>query len=516
MKISLVDEMRNIDEKSINTYGVPELLPMENAARVTATAMENLIGDLNGKNICILAGSGNNGGDALASARHLLNRGAKVKIFLVGNLAHLTKSTAIQRDIALKMDLEVQTVDGERAIDRLQVVLKRFTDGIVDGILGTGFFGELRENTKKIILAVNAAAKPTVSIDVPSGVEADTGKADCAVFADVTVALGLPKIGHFLAPGARHAGKVLVDGIGLPAQLLCADTIKQTLIDHDSAKTMLPGRDFAAHKGMCGRVLVVAGSRGMTGAACLAAQAALKVGAGIVTLAIAESLHGIMEAKLTEIMTRPLPETENGIIGGDRAMGSILELADAHDTILVGPGLGRHRDTMELLRNALPNIDKQIVIDADGIFAFKKHRELLKNFKRPPILTPHLGEMATFLDTTVDEIRASLVATARETAKQYRATFVVKSECTIVAFPDGEIFFASTGNAGMATAGCGDVLAGTIAGLAKEAKEPFAPVLGVHIHGTAGDAAFAEKGEGLIASDILDNLPAARKKIRET
>ncbi len=514
MKIASAKDMRAIDRDSLERFGVQEILLMENAARVIAVETEKFMGSLVDKNVCIVAGSGNNGGDALASARHFLNCGAKVKIFLVGNLAHLTPAAAMQRDICTNMGMDILAMDSPRTLDRLKVVLRRFTDVVIDGILGTGFSGKVREETAEIIDAINDSGKPVVAVDIASGVDADTGRADTAILARLTISLGLPKIGHFISPGAELSGNLLVDSIGIPAILLHNDEIKQTLIDDAMAASKLPRRPFSAHKGSCGRVLCVAGSPGLTGAAALTSQAALKVGAGIATLAIGESLHDLMEVKLTEVMTCPVEESERGIMGGDRALGSILQVADRHDVLLVGPGLGRNGDTLELVRSIAANVNKPLIIDADGIFAFCGHGELLRDCKQTPILTPHLGEMAAFLETSVVKLRENLVEIVRKAAKNFNAVFVVKSECTIVANPTGELFFTSKGNAGMATAGCGDVLAGTIAGILAESKNYDAIMTGVYLHGLAGDLAYGELGEGLVATDVLAKLPAARQMLK--
>ena len=515
MKISLVDEMRAIDKKATEEFGIPELLLMENAGHQAAEAMENFLGGVVEKTICVLAGTGNNGGDAFAAARHLSNHGAKVKVFMAGNPAHLTRSAAVNRDIVSRMGIEVKLLEGEeRSLDKLRVFLKRFADGILDGILGTGVKGAPRKDIADLIRVVNESGKPVVSIDVPSGIEADTGEAPGeAVRADLTISLGLPKIGHFFCPGAECTGTLLVDDIGIPSQLLEAEELRQEMLDDALAETLFLPRSMDVHKGSCGRVLVIAGSRGMTGAAALASKAALRSGGGISTLAIAESLHDIMEGKLTEVMTQPIPEAAPGVLGGDRAMGSLLQLVESHDVILLGPGLGRRDETGDLVRHLLVNINKPVILDADAIYACRKHPELLAECKKIPILTPHLGEMAALLDVTVPELRSSLLPMVREAAREYKSVFVVKSECTIVVYPDGEAFFTTKGNPGMATAGCGDVLAGTIAGLVCQTEEGLAPLAGVYLHGLAGDLAYGEKGEGLIASDVLEKLPEARRCI---
>lgn len=509
MKIATVAEMRNIDRTAIEEYGIPEILLMENAGKETCEAALELFGGLQDKKLCVLAGSGNNGGDAFAAARHMANAGAKVKIFLAGNAAHMTASAAMQRDIDLHMDIEVLSLEEERDWDKLMVVL-RFADGIVDGILGTGFKGELRETAVRLIRVINESGLPVLAIDVPSGVEADTGRvATDAVRAAATLALGLPKPGHFFAPGAACTGKLIVDGIGIPASLLAADSIQQDFLDEATAVGLLPVRPMDAHKGSCGRILVIAGSRGMTGAAVLASEAVLRSGAGIATLAAAESLHDILEVKLTEVMTRPVPEIAPGVLGMT-ALSTLLELAADYDAVLLGPGLGRQEETMELVRQFAAQTECPLILDADAIYAFNGRGTELKNLKHIPILTPHLGEMASLLQLSIPELRESLVDMSREAAREYQAIFVVKSECTIVVYPEGPVFFTSHGNAGMASAGCGDVLAGTIAGLFGQLRSSLAPLAGVYLHGLAGDLAAEEAGDGLIASDVLRLLPKAR------
>ncbi|MBR6012881.1 MAG: NAD(P)H-hydrate dehydratase [Selenomonadaceae bacterium] len=512
MKIALAKQMHEIDDTAVNDLGLPELSLMESAGHRVAQAAENFLNGVHEKSICILAGSGNNGGDALTAARYLSNMGAKIKIFLVGNKNHRTDSLNVQIRILRGMNLEIQQLETDRAWEKLQVTL-RFTDAIIDGILGTGFSGEIRPSALRLIRMINSLSKPVISIDIPSGVEADTGfVGEDAVQADCTISLGLPKICHFICPGANHVGKLLIDDIGIPQKLLSGD-IHQTLLDDKLAVTFLPVRPREVHKGSCGKILVVAGSRGMTGAACLSSMSALKVGAGLVTLAIPESLNDLYEVKLTEVMTISLAENKLGIIGGKKAAETLIELSANFDAVLIGPGLGREKETLELVKKIFLEIDRPLILDADAIFAFNGNGGDLKNCRQIPILTPHLGELAALLNISVEELRRSLVETVRNAAKDFRAIIVAKSECTVIAYPNGEIFISPIGNSGMATAGSGDVLAGAIAGLMK--LTPFAPLAGVYLHGTAGNISAEENSEGLTASDIMRNLPQAVKKLRE-
>ena len=511
MKVALAKQMHEIDSMATEDYGLPELSLMESAGHRVFEAVKKILDGVDKKSICILAGSGNNGGDALAAARYLSNAGARVKIFMIGDKDHRTSSVNVQMRILRAMNVEFQPLESDRAWERLQVTL-RFSDAVVDGILGTGFNGQLRPSALRLIRLVNAANKITIAIDLPSGVDSDTGAVgETAMNAQLTVALGLPKVGHFICPGASYVGKLIVEDIGIPAKLL-TDEIHQTLADDELALTFLPARPKDSHKGTCGKILVVAGSRGMTGAASLAAMSALKVGAGLVTLATPESLNAIYEMKLTEVMTAPLDEVKTGIIGGEKALSKILDLAEKVDAILLGPGLGRERETSELVKKIVETVDKPLVLDADALWPFNEKLDELKACKQIPILTPHLGELSALLNIPVEKLRPALVNEVRRAAQAYRAIIVAKCEATVVGYPNGEVFISPLGNSSMATGGCGDVLAGAIVGLMKQT--PFAPLAGVWLQGTAGNFAADEKGEGLTACDVMEKLPAAIKKLR--
>lgn len=512
MKLAMAAEMRNIDKMAINDFGIPEIVLMENASREISRNMRYMLGELRDKRICILCGTGNNGGDGLAAARHLSNGGAKVKIFLLGRLDRLTPSAAVNYNIVKNMGLEVQLLESAKDWEKLKVVLK-FSDAIVDGLLGTGFKGELRESAKRLIDMANASELPVLAIDVPSGVVSDTGQAaDSAIRADLTVTLGLPKWGTLFSPGAALSGRLVVDGIGIPQALLEDVDIKQSLIDDTLVKKVLLPRAMDVHKGSCGRILVIGGSRGMTGAPAMTAEAVLRAGAGIVTLAAAESLNDILEVKLTEVMTLPLAECQPGILGM-AALDQLLEVCKAYDMAIIGPGLGRHEETQELVRQFVQQADVPLLIDADAIYALRGQGELLASCKYVPVLTPHMGEMAALLDISVPELRRELLDTVRVAAEEYNGIFAVKSECTIVVYPDGEAYATSRGNSSMATAGCGDVLAGTIGGLYRQTVEGMAALAGVYVHGLAGDLADEELGHGMMATDIIRKIPAALKKL---
>ncbi|WP_462331914.1 NAD(P)H-hydrate dehydratase [Schwartzia sp. (in: firmicutes)] len=509
MKIALSDEMRQMDKLAAEKYHIPPSILMENAGRAVMGVVGDIMEGFESKTVSVFAGSGNNGGDAFAAARHLSNHGTRVAVFCIGNTEHLSDEAAKNLEICRALEIPVYEMKTEHDWDKLKLWLK-LSDAAVDGLLGTGFSGKLNETYEKIINMMNEAGMPIVSIDIPSGVNADTGEAETAVSAAVTVTFGLPKAGHFFCPGEAFTGRLVVDDISMPPPLLNDKGIMQEYLDDNLAKAIIPARPLDAYKGSCGRVLVVAGSRGMTGAAAMASEAVLRAGGGISILATANSLTAVLAMKLTEVMVRALPELRPGVLGDD-ALEPLKKLAADSDAVLIGPGLGRDPQTSHMIREFVKTAGKPTIIDADGLFAWQGYTQELKGIANPVILTPHLGEMAGLLGIKVSELRQNLLQICRKAASDWGTVLVVKSECTIVVYPDGRIYFTSKGNAGMATAGSGDVLAGTIAGLMEEASSENAPLLGVYLHGAAGDMAAEENGDGLLAGDILRNIPKARK-----
>ena len=513
MNVSFAADMRRIDACVVKDYGLPAVALMENAGRRTAEEAAAMIGGAEDKSFAVFAGGGNNGGDAFAAARHLVNMGARVKLFFTGEEERLGEAARAMHDAVRAMGVEIRPLVSDRDWDRLRVSL-RFCNAVVDGVLGTGTRGELRDNVRRLIEEMNAAGKPVMAIDIPSGVEADTGRiTSVAVHAVRTLALGLPKVGHLLGQGASATGELLVDDIGIPRALLEGEELRQSLITRTAAAKLLPVRARDVHKGSCGRILVLAGSLGMTGAAALAAEAALRIGAGLVTLAVPERLYPVFAAKLTEVMVMPVPDDGTGHFGGLKALESALGLAENADAVLIGPGIGRAAETSEFVRLFAADVKAPLVMDADAIYAFHGHLDALRELPQVPILTPHLGEFAGLLGKTIDEVEDDLLNVAREAARAHQAVFVVKSACTIVVYPDGDAFFTTCGNAGMATAGMGDVLAGTIAGLMRQMESGMTPIVGVYAHGRAGDIAYEHCGNGLVAGDVLELLPAALKEL---
>lgn len=515
MKIATAQQMREIDHQTIHQYGVPEIALMENAGGEVSKVIVQMLESVAGKKICIFAGTGNNGGDGFVAARHLINQKAKVKVFIFGDQNRMKPSARINLDILKNMGLDILHVESERDWDKVKIALA-FSDCFVDALLGTGFNGAVRPEMEKIINMMNGMGKPIVAVDIPSGVEANTGCVrTTAIQAMTTVSFGLPKMGLFLYPGAAHTGEILIADIGIPNVLLADGNIKQNIINTSMVKSLLLKRSADVHKGNCGKVLIVAGSNGLTGAAVLAATAALRSGAGIVTLAVAQSLQDVVETKLTEVMTYPLTEKKAGVLSVT-ALPELLKLAQKYDVIAIGPGIGRDDDTFELVCEFVKQVDKQVIIDADAIQAFCGKGKELATSKLIPVLTPHWGEFSDLLGISIDEIKSDIVGIARKAAEEFNSIIVLKSARTVVAYPDGNVYINIRGNAGMATAGSGDVLTGIISGLFAQGLLSYsAAVAGVFLHSFAGDLAAQSGMVGLIASDIMQALPAARLAINE-
>lgn len=516
MKVVTPAEMREIDARAIRRHRVPALTLMENAGRAVAEQALELLGGRplgDAHRICVVCGPGNNGGDGLVAARLLREQGAEVSVFLLGRATAL-RAEALANCRRLKAaGLAVAEVSGEKAL----VALRRALAGselAIDAIYGTGFRGAPDRLAAAAIAVLNGQEAPVLAVDIPSGIDGATGAAaGPAIRARRTVTLGLAKTGLFFHPGATCAGEVVVADIGFPPQLL--DGAARTIEPGDAA-AVLPHRAPDAHKGSCGAVLVLAGSAGFTGAAALASAAALRSGAGLVQLGVPESLHDVMAAKLTEVIVRPLPETRTRTVSA-QALDRIRALAARADSLAIGPGLSTHAETVDLVQRLVPQLQVPAVIDADGLNALALKPELLPAAKAPLVLTPHCGELARLVGSDVAAIRCDPLAAARAAASRFRQVVVLKGGPTVIAEPAGHVWINTTGNPGMATAGAGDVLTGLVAGLlAQGVPAAQAAVLGVHLHGLAGDLAAEERTEYcLLAGDIIDHVPGAFKRLME-
>lgn len=514
MRIVTADEMKALDQAAIENYGIPGLVLMENAGIRVVDLIRRVIGGLRGRSVTVFIGKGNNGGDGLVIARHLLNMGAGVKVLSIVNVGEISGDAAVNLNIWRKMGQKIYSVHQGDGINIVKLALMK-TDLVVDAIYGTGFHGKMLEGAGRVIKVINKSGKPVVAVDIPSGLEAGTGRVNGpCIRAHQTVTFGLPKLGLYLEPGAGYAGEITVADISLPAVLVEKEAPRRYLLTAECVKRWLPPRPASAHKGNFGRVLIIAGSRGMTGAACLAGAAALRSGAGLVTVAVPETLHDIMEGKLTEAMTVPLPDTGGGSLSRE-ARSRILSLLENMDALAIGPGLSLAPETISLVRELLPAIKIPFVLDADALNALAGQVSILGSLQAPAVITPHPGEMARLMGVAPKDIQADRIGAAIKAAATWNVATLLKGARTVVAAPEGVVYINPTGNPGMATGGSGDVLTGIVVSLIAQGLEPGrAAAAGAYIHGLAGDMTAKEKGMmGLIAGDIVSILPAAAQEL---
>jgi NAD(P)H-hydrate epimerase len=515
LKLTVASESRQTDQIAIQQLGMPGLMLMENAGLRVVESIEAKRGTLRGKRVVIVCGKGNNGGDGFVVARHLANAGAAVQTFLTAAKAEVRDDALANLKFAEATNVPIVEVT-ERKTGAVAQALSR-SHLVVDALLGTGLNREVRGVIAKIIPLVNQADAPVVAVDVPSGVNSDTGEVlGAAVRAMWTVTLGTPKRGLLLYPGAEFAGEIHVGDLGVPPSLVNRDDFHTNVTTPDLVRAWLPPRKPTAHKGDCGRVLIVGGSAGMLGAGLLAGRAALRAGAGLVTLGIPKSLNLAAKAALCEATTLPLPESEWQTLN-PTALAEILPLLPRMNALAIGPGLSRDEGAAEFARGLVRQARVPTVLDADGIIAFAGERRTeLKKSRVPLVLTPHPGEMAALMGTSIDEVQRDRSATALQAANECGAVIVFKGARSIIAAPNGEVYVNPTGNAGMATGGSGDVLTGLIAALLAQGLDALkAAVIGTYLHGLAGDLAAAEKGQtSLIAGDLNEFLPAAFQRVQ--
>ena len=526
MKVVTAAEMRQIDRDTIEDIGIPGIVLMETAGSAVVRSIVKHYPTA--QRIGILVGKGNNGGDGLVIARQLAHAGRDVHLFLVSPPDNFTGEAEINLQIAKRLtasfgNLQAAPKGGLRIEEILTDTAVKSDANIVgcellvDAMLGTGLRGTVRAPIATVIDAINSLHIPVFSVDLPSGLDADTGNPmGTCVQADRTVTIGLPKRGLLVHPGAEFAGKLEVVDIGFPEQVIDAQNIKVNWTTAAQVSAWIPQRPPASHKGTYGRILVVAGSTGMTGAAALTSEAALRVGAGLVTLATPQHLNPILEGLLPEVMTLPLPETEAGSLSASAA-AAILEFAEQTKSVLaIGPGISQHPDTVALVHQLMREHRKhklggQMVIDADGLNAIAQIPEIMSLLERGTVLTPHPGEMARLTNRSVSTLEGDRIRTAQTFANEHGVVLVFKGAPTVTSDANGNVWINSTGNPGMGTGGMGDVLTGIIAGLmAQGLPSGRAAALAVYIHGLAGNIVSERLGmHGLIASDVLKAVPEA-------
>ncbi|HNX29815.1 MAG TPA: NAD(P)H-hydrate dehydratase [Syntrophomonadaceae bacterium] len=508
MKLVKAAEMQDIDRRAASEYGILSLVLMENAGIRTAEMVPEMLGSAAGKKVIILAGRGNNGGDGLVAARHLHNSAAEPVIFLMGKVGQLSPDSKVNYDILQKMTDRIYPLTEDSQREKLSLELLD-ADIIIDAIYGIGFKGSLNAFETDIVQLINKTKAPVIAVDIPSGVEADSGKVNGeAVKAAATVTFALPKPGLILEPGKNHTGKLKIADISIPAALLQDKRLKTDLITEDMVAGMLGPRNPDAHKGTFGHALLIGGSTGLSGAILLAARGAIKCGAGLVSAALPVSLVPIFDTALQEVMSIPLTQTSQGAISIE-ALPAIENILGTSSVCAVGPGMSRYQEAHAIIRFILERAGGPVVIDADGLNALAGDVSILKERQVPVVLTPHPGEMARLTGKTIEEIQADRIDCAAHYAREWGAVIVLKGNKTVIAAPKGEIYVNITGNPGMATAGSGDVLCGIITGLISQGLKPeAAAAAGVYLHGLSGDHVAGTKGQrGLIAGDLLEALP---------
>jgi len=504
MKISSVEEMRTMDEAAMSVYGIPSEILMENAGQAVANIIENSVG-IYGVKFLVFCGAGNNGGDGFVVARKLHSIGGLVRVYLFVSPENYTGAAKLNYEIISRLPVPISQI---HTIEEVLINLQN-SDVVIDAIFGTGLSRDVSGVYQETIEVINKSEKTIISVDIPSGINGDNGQImGTAILADRTITFGLPKIGNLLYPGYAHCGKLHCSHISFPPELYAS---KKVLVEI-SPNPVLPARDPSGHKGDFGDLLCVAGSAHYYGAPYFAAYSFLKAGGGYSRLAAPKSIVPFVACNSNEIVYYPLEETDTGCISGEN-LDKLDSLVDLVDMVVLGSGVSVDDEIISAVNKMATRINKPLLIDGDGITAISYNRDAVRGRSEPTILTPHLGEMARLTDLSISEIKADPIAVLKNASRDLNAIIALKGAHTLIGLPDGRIYINLSGNSGMATAGSGDVLTGTIAamyGLGLSIED--AVCKGVFIHGLAGDLAAAAKGEdGITAQDILDYLPYALK-----
>ncbi|HEY87912.1 MAG TPA: NAD(P)H-hydrate dehydratase [Dehalococcoidia bacterium] len=508
MKVCRVAEMRNLDRRATDDFGITQEMLMENAGEAAYFVILMEFG-VRGKKFVIFCGMGNNGGDGFVVARKIHSTGGEVRVFFLGERDKLEGPAKKNLEVISKMPIEVYDV---KSIEQTKEAIFD-CDAIVDAIFGTGLTREVAGIYEDAIQLINESRKKVFSIDIPSGVNGDTAQVmGSAVRSDYTIICGLPKIGNILYPGFDLCGKLYVSHISFPPSLYNTDSMKVQIND----LVELPQRDRDTHKGRYGKALFIAGSSNYLGAPYFSALSFLKAGGGLSYLAIPKSISPFLASKGSEIVFIPQRETSSGSLARE-SLEELVEFSKRVNMVVIGPGLSLNEETQELVRELARKIETPLLIDGDGITAVAGEIKLIRERKAETILTPHSGEMSRLTKMEVDEVNKDKINVLQKTAGKLNAIIVLKGAHSLIGYPDEAVYINTSGNPGMATAGSGDALTGAIAamyGLGLPLRD--AVRMGVFMHGLSGDLAAKEKGEdGVTAQDILDYLPNAVRYYRE-
>jgi len=506
MRVCTVQEMRDCDRRAVESLGLSTEILMENAGHAVCEVARKEFG-VAGRRFIVVCGGGNNGGDGLVAARLLHSLGAGVRVTLLVDEAAIGGAARTNLQAAMRCGVPIQRI--QTADD---LYLGRSCDVVVDAIFGTGLSRRPEGLQAEVIERINEAALPILAVDVPSGVDGDNGATlGSAVRATCTVTFGLPKRGNLLAPGRELCGKLYVSYISFPPSLY--GSVGEVVTGELAPLTARP---LESHKGMYGDVLFVAGARSYLGAPYLAAMSFLKAGGGYARLATPASLASLLGVHACEVVMVPLQETAEGTVALSN-LDTLRTMAERADMVVIGPGVSLHEETQELVRRLVSDAAVPVLVDGDGLSAIAHDSVCVSGRHAPTLLTPHVGEMARLLRITPQEVEQDRVAAVREAVRVYGATVLLKGASTLVADAHSPVSLNLSGNPGMATAGCGDVLAGTIAAMCGAGLDlRMSAEVGAFIHGMAGDLAADEKGQdGIVARDVMENLPKALRLYRE-
>jgi len=500
------ETMRMLDRTAIEEYGIPGAALMELAGSGTARA---ILGRWpRARRVGILAGSGNNGGDGYVIARHLINAGLKVTTYLLAARDKISGDARLNLDVLLKMNAPVVDVGDAQELRRHHRDLETM-DVLVDAMLGTGLRTDIQGIYREAIELINDSRVPICAVDIPTGLSSDTGKPmGEAIRATLTCTYGLRKIGQVIYPGVVYVGDLELIDIGMPREMVERLAGDMRLIEKKWVSGLIPLRDAEAHKGNFGHLFIIAGSPGKTGAAAMAAEASVRSGTGLTTVGTPASLNPILEVKITEAMTLPLPDRNSGYIAAE-AWGEIRKQLGKFNAMAIGPGLATQAATAELVFKILEEAEIPMVIDADGLNILAEDPARVQSARVRAVLTPHPGEAARLLGSSPRRIQEDRILAARQIAAKTGAVALLKGACSVIADPDGRLAINPTGNPGMASGGTGDVLTGIIGALLAQGLQPFeAASAGAWIHGRAGDIAKDRTGcISLKAGDLIDSLP---------
>ena len=516
MYLVTANEMQKMDRSTIESFGLPGRILMENAGWGATQFFLEQFKDAANKKIGVIAGRGNNGGDGFVIARYLAQKGIRVTVYLLSERQKVSGDAAANLKLLPPLGIPVIEMPDAESFSAHEMAMRHEAIWI-DAILGTGLRSDVKGFLKDVIDFINQTNKPVFAVDIPSGLNSDTGRpCGTCIRADATATFAFAKTGHFLFPGADYTGNLKIIDIGIPPHIANNVAPLQYLLTPDLIRAVFHPRPSDAHKGHTGHLLVIAGSPGKTGAAAMTAMAAMRAGAGLVTLGIPLSLNPVLETQVMEAMTDPLPETVKGILG-EASFNRIMDLLSDKKCLAIGPGIGRAPETEMLFKHLLQENTKPMVIDADGLNILAGHTEILKDLDTPVVLTPHPGEMARLMRITTADVQEDRIKCARDFAEKFNVHVVLKGARTVVAHPDGRVFINPTGNPGMASGGMGDVLTGIIAGFIAQGHTPeLAAHAGVYLHGAAADSLAKNKGPfGYLATDVMNTLPETIKTLSD-